>query len=103
MLQKTSSTPRDSCQKLAFILRRRMIKLYRVALKHALQYAAAVLEITLDLKTPANAEAKTFWDDAQEALLSGILVSAGRPCKIFALICVLQDFLEQHSTSYNPK
>jgi hypothetical protein len=77
MLQKTSSTPKDSYQKLTFILRRRMIKLYMISLKHALQYAGAILEVTLNLKTPGDAEARNFWDDVQESLLSGILVSAG--------------------------
>ncbi|KAF8633721.1 hypothetical protein AX17_004379 [Amanita inopinata Kibby_2008] len=83
------SMSQGSFQKLSFILRSRMLHLYRTKLTPALQYAAAVLVTISEVKIrkltkPSDAKVKTSWENVQESLLSGVL-----------------DFLEQQQTDAN--
>ncbi|KAK2460554.1 hypothetical protein APHAL10511_007024 [Amanita phalloides] len=81
---KSSTTSEATFKKLSLILRSRMLPLYRIAFKFALQYASAVLAALLEIKDEIleDARLRSSWENVQESLLSGIL-----------------DYLEQHQTN----
>ncbi|KAF8352355.1 hypothetical protein F5887DRAFT_25532 [Amanita rubescens] len=83
---KTSHIPETTFTKLTLILRSRMLPLYRIALKSALRYAAAVLGAISDIKSqnPDDVKQKESCDNAHKSLLSGVL-----------------DYLEQYQTNEN--
>jgi hypothetical protein len=56
-----------------------MLPLYRIALKSALRYAAAVLAAISDIKSqnPDDVKQKESCDNARKSLLSGVLVRVG--------------------------